>query len=83
VIHVVDVGDPANLATGGTLDVGAGWLSSFTKVDGGVVGTRYGYDAANGSTNVFRVDVSDPVALRSRGPRISTDTPTRAPCWAT
>ena len=62
VVHVVDLGDPAKLVTGGTLDMGAGWLSSFTKVDGGVVGTRYAYNDSNGSTNVFRVDASDPAA---------------------
>jgi len=66
-LRSVDLRDPSNLAAGGSIDLGAGWLSSLLPVDGGVVGARNGYDGDKGTTTVFRVDLSEPAAPTSAG----------------
>jgi hypothetical protein len=61
-LYVVDLSDPANPAAGGSADLGAGWISAFSAVPGGIVGTLYGYDQGSGSTTLFRADLSNPAA---------------------
>jgi hypothetical protein len=61
-LHVIDLTDPATPVQGGSVDLGNGWLSTFAKVEGGIVGTLYGYDYEKGSTTLFRVDLTTPSA---------------------
>ena len=66
-LAVIDLRDPRNLVAGGSLDLGTGWLSTFTAVPDGIVGTLYGDGTGqgDGATTLFRIDVSNPASPRS------------------
>jgi hypothetical protein len=66
-VKTVALGDPSDLVAGSPIDVGSGWLSSMLAVDGGVVCARNTYDGDAGTTDVLRVDVSNPAVPQLTG----------------